>query len=96
YIRNGVDLFIFIYTPVFLFYTAIYTGVIVLFIFPYNFIVRKYNKYRVGANETSLFFEQNKVAIQENIKTVDDALMTKSTLIPMYHSKAKLGKMIEY
>ena len=26
YVRNGIDPFIFIYTPVFLFYTAIYTG----------------------------------------------------------------------
>jgi membrane protein YdbS with pleckstrin-like domain len=96
YVRNGVDLFIFIYTPVFLFYTAIYTAIIVLFIYVYNFIVRRYNKSKVGVNEASLFFEQNKVVLQENIKTVEDALMTKSTLIPMYHSKVKLGKMIEY
>ena len=96
YIRNGVDLFIFIYTPVFLFYTAIYTAVIVLFIYAYNLIVRKYNKSRAGANETSLFFEQNIAALQTNIKTVENALMTKSTLIPLYHSKEKLVKMIEY
>ncbi|PID03795.1 hypothetical protein CSV67_03915 [Sporosarcina sp. P2] len=96
YIRNGVDLFIFIYTPVFLFYTAVYTAIIVLFIYAYNFIVRKYNKSRAGVNEASLFFEQNKAALQKNIKTVEDALMTKSTLIPLYHSKEKLGKMIEY
>ena len=96
YIRNGVDLFIFIYTPVFLFYTAIYTAIIVLFIYAYNFIVRKYNKSRVGVNGASLFFEQNKEALQKNIKTVEDALMTKSTLIPLYHSKEKLVKMFEY
>lgn len=96
YIRNGVDLFIFIYTPVFLFYTAIYTAIIVLFIYAYNFLLRKYNKSRKGVNEASLFFEQNKAALQNNIKTVEDALMTKSTLISLYHSKEKLEKMIEY
>lgn len=96
YIRNGVDLFIFIYTPVFLFYTAFYTGVMVLLIYVYNFIVRKYNKSKIVENEGSIFFEQNIEALQKNIKTVEDALMTKSTLIPLYHSREKLGIMLEY
>lgn len=96
YIRNGIDLFIFIYTPVFLFYTAIYTAVIVSFIYVYNAIVKKFNKFRNEISEGMVFYEQNKEALQKNIELVDSALNNNSSLHPKYRSKEVLEKMIAY
>lgn len=96
YVRNGIDLFIFIYTPVFLFYTAIYTAVIVSFIYVYNAIVKKFNKSRKEISEGIVFYEQNKEALQKNIESVDSALNNNSSLLPMYRSKEVLEKMIAY
>lgn len=96
YVRNGIDLFIFNYTPVFLFYTAIYTAVIVSLIYVYNAIVKKFNNSRNGVIEGRVFYEQNKEALQKNIKTIGGALKNNSSLIPMYRSKVVLEKMIAY
>ena len=71
YIRNGIDPFILIYTPVFLFYTAIYTAVIVSFIWMYNTVVKRFRKSRKGFPIETAFYEQNKIALQENIETVE-------------------------
>ena len=96
YIRNGIDPFILIYTPVFLFYTAIYMAVIVSFIWMYNTVVKFYRKSRKDIPKETAFYEQNKVALHENIETVDCALKNNSTLIPMYRSKEVLEQLIAY
>jgi len=96
YIRNGIDLFIFIYTPVFLFYTAIYTAVIVSFLYVYNVIVKEFNKSRKGFSEGLVFYEQNKAALQKNIDLVDSALNNNSSIHLKYRSKEVLEKMIAY
>lgn len=96
YIRNGIDLFIFIYTPVFLFYTAIYTVVIISFIYIYNVIVKRFNISRKEICEGMVFYEQNKEALQKNIELLDSALNNNSSVHPKYHSKEVLEKMIAY
>jgi len=96
YIRNGIDLFIFIYTPVLLFYTAIYTAVIVSFIYVYNVIVKKFNKSRKVFSEGMVFYEQNIEALQKNIDLVDSALNNNSSIHPKYRTIEVLEKMIAY
>ena len=70
YVRNGIDPFILIYTPVFLFYTAIYMAVIVSFIWMYNTVVKRFRKSRKDIPVETAFYEQNKMALQENIETL--------------------------
>ncbi|MFS0574966.1 hypothetical protein AB1K83_04990 [Sporosarcina sp. 179-K 3D1 HS] len=96
YVRNGIDPFIFIYIPVFLFYTAIYTGVIVTFIWFYNTVVKLYRKTKKDGPEERAFYEQNQKALQENIETIDRALKNGSSLAPSYRSKQVLEQLIAY
>lgn len=96
YIRNGIDPFIIIYAPVFLFYTAIYTAVIVLFILMYITAVKFYRKEGKSMPEEKAFYEQNKMALRENIQTIDHGLWNHSSLIPQYRSKEVLEQLITY
>ncbi|MFC5591701.1 hypothetical protein ACFPRA_22705 [Sporosarcina soli] len=96
YVRNGIDPFIFIYLPVFLLYTVIYTGVIVSFIRMYNTVVKCFRKSRKGILGEAAFYEQNKMALYENIETIERALKNNSSMIPMYRSKDVLEQLISY
>lgn len=95
YVRNGIDPFIFIYAPVFLFYTSVYISVIVFFIWIYNTGVRCFLRAKKTSKELA-FYEQNKKAVQVNIETVEHALKNQSSLMPKYHTKEVLEKLIAY
>ncbi|WP_252502719.1 hypothetical protein [Sporosarcina sp. Marseille-Q4943] len=95
YVRNGIDPFIFIYAPVFLFYTSVYTSVILLFIWVYNSAIRCFFKAKKVNPKELAFYEQNKKAIQVNIETVKHALKNHS-LIQKYYSKEVLEQLIAY
>ncbi|MCM3711022.1 hypothetical protein [Sporosarcina luteola] len=96
YVRNGIDPFIFIYAPVFLFYTSVYTSVILLFLWIYNSAVKYFlRKKKVNPKEVA-FYEQNKKVVKVNIKTVELALKNQSSLMPKYHTKEVLEQLIAY
>ncbi|MFS0689023.1 hypothetical protein AB1K89_07265 [Sporosarcina sp. 179-K 8C2 HS] len=95
YARNGIDPFIFIYAPVFLYYTSVYISVIVFFIWIYNTGVRCFLRAKKNPKELA-FYEQNKKAVQVNIETVEQALKNQSSLMPKYHSKEVLEQLIAY
>ena len=95
YVRNGIDPHPYLYTCVFVLHSNLY-GCHCLFYLDVQYSRQTLSQIKKDIPVETAFYEQNKIALQENIETVEFALNNNSSLIPMYRSKEVLEQLIAY
>lgn len=90
------NFYLFFKFPLFTLMGSVFTIAIVIPLWFYNKAVKTINIQRKKNDKDMLYYQQNKIAIEENQKTVKNTLKEKSSVAVRYHRKEVLEVMINY